>query len=197
MEHFEIGFPDGSNTRDGRWWIREAAISPNGEKIAYTFHVDLEETSPDYQGIWGPYLYLSNVDGSELTRVTEFPAFQISWSPDGSLLAFSGFWVDQMEYLKLTATETQPPPSTFYSEIYLIDAKGRNLRAITSNSQSCDFPIWSPDNSRIAFLSTVDKVKCQNSEYECNEIYIIYIDGTGQTRITNDYINHAILAWIP
>ena len=50
-------------------------------------------------------------------------------------------------------------------EIYLMDADGRNLINLTNNDASESYPTWSPDGSKIAFIST------RTSNYELNGFY--------------------------
>ena len=64
----------------------------------------------------------------------------LSWSPDGSRLAF-------------TATPAAGNGST---EIYTIDADGSNLVQITHTEVDDDSPVWSPDGTRLALR--VDEV---------------------------------------
>lgn len=59
--------------------------------------------------------------------------------------------------------------------IYLMDGNGENIRKITGRPDS-EHPFISPDNQYIAFNSIADGQ---------SEIFIINIDGTGETRLTN------------
>lgn len=60
-------------------------------------------------------------------------------------------------------------------DIYTIDIDGIGLKALTFASQYDGSPVWSPDGSRIAFVSKRDGN---------TEIYVMRADGTGQTRLT-------------
>ena len=82
-------------------------------------------------------LYVMNRDGSNLTRLTNHPAIDVSptWSPSGTQIAF-------------TSDRSGAP------QIYIIDADGRNLFKMTAESW-CDRPTWSPAPfNEIAYAST-------------------------------------------
>ena len=51
-------------------------------------------------------------------------------------------------------------------EIYLMDADGRNQINLTNNDASETYPAWSPDGSKIAFIST------RNSNYALTGTYV-------------------------
>ena len=65
---------------------------------------------------------------------------------------------------------------TFF-EIYLTDADGSNTVRLTNIGAFDENPDWSPDGSKIAFVSTRDGNQ---------EIYVMDADGTGLTRLTTD-----------
>ncbi len=77
-------------------------------------------------------LYMTTPDGASyefLTRVSEYPA----WSRDGQTIALSSI---------------RGGPE----RLYLMDADGENLRAISDGPNDW-MPTWSPDGSTIAFSS--------------------------------------------
>lgn len=61
-------------------------------------------------------------------------------------------------------------------EIYLMDADGSNLVRLTDDPADDDHPTWSPDGSRLAFVSW----RTGNAE-----IWIMNLDGSGATNVTN------------
>ena len=59
------------------------------------------------------------------------------------------------------------------SDIYVIDADGKNQRRLTKNTSRNTDPSWSPDGKRIVFVSNRD------GNYE---IYVMNADGARQVR---------------
>ncbi len=62
-------------------------------------------------------------------------------------------------------------------DIYVLDDNGQNLRRLTENNGNNSQPVFSPDGSRIVFVSDRDGD---------NEIYVMNSDGTYQVRLTDD-----------
>ena len=81
------------------------------------------------------------------------------WSPDGKRIAY-------------VVTKADLEKSAYDSDLWLIDADGRNDRQLT-RSKGADFrPRWSPDGATIAFLS--DRVGN-------NDVYVLPVAG-GEAR---------------
>src|ERR1700730_9755833 len=130
-----------------------------------------------------------NADGSGQVDVSNSGAndTQPSWSPDGSKIAFAS-----------------DRDHAGYPSVYVMNANGGGQTRLTlDNAPYCDDqPAWSPDGSRIALTSTRDSVTESWQETDDNvnyitkskldvnkEIYVMYSDGSGQTRLTNIYEN--------
>ena len=105
--------------------VSHPAWSADGQRIAFN------AGSPTASNI-----YLINLDGSELTKITNDAGanFYPTWSPDGSRLAFSsnrdGDW-----------------------DIYAMNADGSRVRQLVDSPGLDDKPQWSPDGSRIGFAT--------------------------------------------
>ena len=54
------------------------------------------------------------------------------------------------------------------------------------SSKSDYLPFWSPDGTKIAFISTLDGD---------NEIFVMNIDGTEQTKLTNNIYSDYFPSW--
>ena len=117
--------------------------SPDGTRIAFTSDRDLRpallSADTDPRRIFErlePEIYVMDADGTNQTRLTFNQDFDggISWSPDGSRLAFHS-------------------DRDGDHDIYVIDADGGGLTRLTDNDWSDISPAWSPDGSRIAFAS--------------------------------------------
>jgi len=133
--------------------------SPDGQKIAFTSNRD------------GPLnIYVMNQDGTGGVRLTSTPAPQQDrfpvWSPDGSKIVFES-------------------NRTGGSEIYLMNADGSNVVQLTNNSGADNDPSFSPDGTRIVFASNRD-APSPNPPFGHWEVWVMGIDGSGQTRLTND-----------
>ena len=91
------------------------AFSPDGRQIAFNSNRDNNND-----------IYVVNVDGTGLRRLTNNPAIDTSptWSPNSQQIAF-------------TSDRTGTP------QIYLIGADGTGMRRLTYESY-CDRPTWSP-----------------------------------------------------
>src|SRR5438034_548992 len=94
-----------------------------------------------------------------------------------------------------SATITVVPPAFAFTtnrdgndEIYVTDATGTDVINLTTNPANEDWPIWSPDGSRIAFETDRD------GNFE---VYVMNTDGTGLVNLTNSAANEAFPAWSP
>ena len=106
-------------------------FSPDGKKIV--FQSNRNDPNPDDDtDIWD--LYVMNVDGSGVKRLTKRPSSDItpSWSPDGRRIAYASGGSEK-------------------SAIYVMNADGSGVTQLTDNSARDRNPSWSPDGRRIAF----------------------------------------------
>jgi TolB protein len=104
-----------------------AAISPDGQHIAMILSKD---GSPD--------VYVANVDGSNLRRLTSTREDESSpcWSPDGQKLCFAS-------------------RATAVPRLYTISVNGgQPTRIQTAGVNSATEPDWSPDGKTITFTTT-------------------------------------------
>ena len=114
--------PAGGTSRVHNWL---PSFSPDGRQIAFNSNRD-----------GNVELYVVNVDGSGLRRLTTHPSIDTSptWSPLGHQLAF-------------TSDRSGSP------QVYVVDIDGTGLRRITFESY-CDRPTWSPaPYNEIAYAS--------------------------------------------
>jgi Tol biopolymer transport system component len=184
--------------------------SPDGTQIVFQrFISSAESLQTD--------LFLVNVDGSGLQRLTELgTAFQPAWSPDGSKIVFgsghgraSEIFVmnaDGTDQIRLTHdrfADTVPawsPDGTTIAfasgrhhnvDIYLMASDGSHVRRLTHVRARDENPDWSPDGSRLVFQSNRG-----NPRYDL-DLYSISPSGSGIERLTSSTATEWAPAWSP
>jgi Tol biopolymer transport system component len=82
-------------------------------------------------------------------------------------------------------------------EIYTMNADGTGQTRLTNNPAADEAPAWSPDGTKIAFMSKRDPVSCSFS-YGCPfQIFVMNADGSGVTRLTTTTTDDLRPAWSP
>jgi len=154
--------------KDGDWEIYRMNSDGSGRK-----RLTFDAGTDDWHPFAHPYryrvifesgtvghedIYIMDHDGDNIERLSESNIRKRvpSMSVDGQYILFMGY-EDNLAF------------------VYIMDENGENIRKI-SNRRKSGHPFISPDNSIIAFESSVDRQ---------NEIFIINLDGSGETRLTN------------
>ena len=144
--------------------------SPDGTKIAFESWRDFNQ----------PEIYVMNADGTHPVNLTFHlqPDTMPSWSPDGTKIAFVS---------RRTRFDANLPLN---EEIYVMNADdGANLIRLTFSPFTDWFPSWSPDGTKIAFMS--------DRNDEDFEIYVMNADGTNPVNLTNHPSNEERPSWSP
>jgi TolB protein len=121
-------------------------------------------------------LYLVRPDGSDITRLTDFPVVTIVWSPDSQQIAF------------VSNCESN-------CDIYVVNIHSQKIRQLTHNGLIDAYPVWSPDSRQLAFISN------RSMSFE---LYVINIDcdetrlgGCTTERLTQNRAADSFPAWSP
>lgn len=126
-------------------------------------------------------LYAVGADGRDQTLLYDDPQLTL-WgpavSPDGQQIAFGG------------SRGCAVCPGHQTSELFVADRDGGNVHQLTDNGRSNYLPAWSPDGTRIVYVSG-------HVGFDSHEIRIINADGTGDTSLTDNDVQEYGVAWSP
>lgn len=119
-------------------------------------------------------VYLVDLDRGVTVRLRlPFPGANYVWSPDGEQIAFSANHDGD-------------------SDIFVMNASGRNIRAVTDNPAADYSPVWSPDGRQIAYISYASLNRAGT------DIFIAPADGVGRPRnLTGQMGSSASPIWSP
>jgi TolB protein len=123
-------------------------------------------------------IYFSDYDGANQRRLTVTKTLNLapSWSPDGQSIAY-------------TSWPTDPKGSVYEDIIVSFIYRGmREMPAHGSPHNQNYLPAWSPDGSKLAFVSNRDGNP---------EIYVMNRDGSGVRRITTSPAIDEAPTWSP
>jgi Tol biopolymer transport system component len=199
-------------------WDFDAAWSPDGTKIVFRSHRDGNEeiygmnadgsgqtnlsNNPggDWSPVWSPDgtriaffstrqgksgIWVMDSDGANAIPVGTPPGVNDypTWSPDSQQIAWNCT-------LGRTLSNGQGD-----FEICVANADGSGLTQLTDTAGSNKYPAWSPDGSRIAFVSTrngwptlpeYEPPGYDPGSFGDEEIFIMNVDGTDQINLTHN-----------
>ena len=150
--------------------------SPDGKRIV--FNSDRDGNREGNRN--NDEIYVMDADGGNQRRLTDNDFYDThpSWSPDGERIAFAsrrdGHFIGEFG---------------LSSEIYVMDADGKNTRRLTNNRNSDWSPSWSPDGKWIAF--SADR-KGDDVNYQ---IYVMDADGGNLQKLTNNRVDDGSPSW--
>jgi Tol biopolymer transport system component len=178
---------DRVNLTQGAFDAESPAWSPDGTRIAFSTIAG----SPS--GCRTGDVYVMNADGSDMTPLTTsafgVAAYDPTWSPDGSEIAFT------REHWDAACTSGD-------IDIWKMSADGSGQVLLTAGANAFGpafdgEPAWSPDGDRIAFRSDRDNADWAYS----HQIYTMDPDGANVTQVThlelNTFVDNSKPAWSP
>jgi dipeptidyl aminopeptidase/acylaminoacyl peptidase len=98
-----------------------------------------------------------NADGSGITRLANAASGGLSWSPDGTQIAFADAEGNQVD-------------------VYAMNSDGSAIRNLTQSAAQDFDPDWSPDGTKILFSRGA----------LASDVYVMNADGSDQINLTND-----------
>ena len=156
-------------------------FSPDGGAIAF-----LRPDDADRRQMW-----LISVHGGEARQLTNSPGniIDLAWAPDSDRLVYSADVIPEGQY---QATEENPLPQVSVARrikyrydglgwrgdahfhLFVVNVQDGNASQLTDGDWDDYLPAWSPDGSRIAFVSS----RRDNRDISSNsEAYVVSVDG--------------------
>jgi len=138
-------------------------------------------------------VYAMDADGSSPRNLTQDPAQDVhpAWSPDGRSIAFV--------ISRSPSSRCKPGAGRCWddqpSEVYVMNADGSGKRNLTRDRANDDYPTWSPDGRRIAFLRVTGSYR-----HHGYHLYAVNADGSGLRnlgRIAGPALFSSQLVWSP
>ena len=149
------------------WWSDRQSI---------VLEVSLRKCPYSYGSVDAKELWIAEVDGSSLLRLTDDFAYNWGWSPDGDRIAYESRIYEFGKWLG--------------TGLWVAEADGSGARQLAKDIQSWG---WSPGGEGIAY-----EVKKRDSRRSVvgSELWIVGSDGLGAHRLIDDIANN-IWGWLP
>jgi TolB protein len=142
-------------------------------RLAYSSDRDNERMDSTVEKRDSHNIYVSDYDGANVVRITTQPGrlnINPNWAPDGRTLAYT--------------TYGRIMPQILVSNLYL-----GTRDTLTDEKSQAFLPVFSPDGSKIAFMSDRDG--------KGMDIYVMNRDGSGVRRLTNSSAADSTPTWSP
>jgi dipeptidyl aminopeptidase/acylaminoacyl peptidase len=175
--------------------------SPDGKSIAFTAAPSRKEQTKnrkehlgdfevvrqeyDYQHLWTIDVAEALKEpqaGKQRTRGKDYSIGRLSWSPDGSRIAFD-------------ATRNPDLIQLGTADIYVLTLASDTVKKIVAQPGPDGNPHWSPDGKHIVFESVMGNP----AFFHCNRhLAVVPADGGTPRSLTDDFDEHAsLIDWLP
>lgn len=179
-----IGNADGSSaapiTRLTNGEVDNLVWSPDGSKIAFISSRALDGS--DALNANSTFnLWVMNADGSGATPLTQLTStsgqgvLDLAWSPDGRRIAFDS-------NRTLDGSDAVNPNGS--RNIWVVNSDGTGAVPLTRfNVVFASLPVWSPDGSRIAFISG-GALDGSDADFTTFNVWVMNANGSSATPVT-------------
>ena len=168
---------DVAEQTEGLGTISDFAWSPDGSALAFVRTV---WRSPFPSGVDGAQLYSVGPDGSGLRLLPDLGDWPLKavWSPDGRFLAV-----------------TARPVGGGFASLYVVPLNGGDPLRLGPNLLISDFPAWSPDSNRLAFLGA--KSLPETSNFPTYALYVANAEGGEPQQLAQKVQPPPLITWSP
>jgi Tol biopolymer transport system component len=174
-------------THTAQVFEQDPVWSPDGKKIAFI-------TPDSTPGEEKSALCVMNADGTNKTQLAEDVWTKPSWSPDGKKIAFTTQDQSDLSVINVDGTKKVSLITTAFA-------------GNAENRTGFESPVWSPTGNKIAFSSSTYEEGYASSSASASAasftekgltgIYLINVDGTGLSKVTNTETGVSRLVWSP
>ena len=143
----------GDEGADLRWYYWDYANGgPSREDEGTVVYVRQIMNVPDRDPIWGHGGMMMYFDISPDSSHIVYSTCAYTEDPERELTSHGELVVSDIENPEDTERKATARGWVYNYEIVLSDIEGGNVRRLTTNLQQDNFPVWSPDGSKIAFM---------------------------------------------